>query len=762
MIELIKRRETRSNLVPPLARRAKASHSSSSSSKVDAGRNVKRRKTRKGTRSCWACKRRKVKCTYASPTDDVCIGCARRCLDCVSQEFPEQDPGPSSKSRLVGDRIGRLELMFQQLAEQATGHVANFNSPSTPASISTPVLPSMKRSEHRALSHMLLEAYPSSRDLRIIRSTGGKMALYLPLAFLTPSYLLEKRVVLEWDKLCGTKQQQQGQQYTAETHPVLIARQLLLLAGVLQHLPAAGFARSSSSYQQLGELSRLPRVLARRLAESAMTLVTAHDRFTTNTLEGLECLWLEAVYHEHDGSLHRSWLACRRAITAMHLMGFHGHRYTPMAPPRTILQQPDGETADLQQMWLRLVYSEIALCLVIEMPPSASCPDETFTFVADSVRTEDNTTDTSKLDRRHAAIAKRLLKLSERDPNFEDLDARHQIRTELEEAASAMPSGWWHTPSLNDYTRDEADNDKYLFRTIMKLRAQIFHSHLLLLADLPSMLQATCGEATITENTTKRHPQHHRHNIGSSRDICLEASRDLLGRFIHLWSFERTAGYFRVLDHYAWQAAVTLLLAHLLDGRQTMKMTSPEGSDRQQNLSDHAMVTKAMERMRLSGNEDEDDEDQDMDYYAGVAAKSGTEDVLPRLLALEASGDAVAVTYRKPGAAFLGSNTAFLVEKDQDVLVLPIPFVGLVSVAPQVQHGSAEREGCSLLSGTMGFSPIALDDETGPQGSDFDEDGEQEKDDEDDEEAALTRAIQLRHSAKWPIAPYIRFTLRPV
>ncbi|KAJ0124430.1 c6 zinc finger domain containing protein [Diaporthe amygdali] len=755
MVELIKRREIRSNVLLPFGRRAMASRSNGSS--VDAGRTLKRRKTRKGTRSCWACKRRKVKCTYASPTDDVCIGCARRCLDCLSQEFPEQDPGPSSKSRLVGDRIGRLESMLQQLAEQVGGRVASPSPPSTPASISISLPPTMTGSKHRTLSQTLLAAYPSPRDLLNIGNAGEKMVLYLPLALVSPSHLLEKRVALEWEKLWGAQQQQQ--QYTPETHPVLIARQMLLLASVLQHLPAAQSARSNNSYRQLGELSRTPRALARRLAEAAMTLVTAHDRFTTNTLEGLESLWLEAVYHEHNGSLRRSWLACRRAISAIHLMGFHGRRHTPMVPPRTILQQPDGETADLQQMWFRLVYSELALCLALEMPPSASCPNETFTFVADSVTTEDNTTDTSKLHRRHAAISGLLLRRSAHDPTFEDLDAAHQIRTELEEAASAMPSGWWHTPSLDKYANDEADDEKHLFGTIVKLRAQIFHSHLLLLAYLPFMLQATCGEATITDNSAKRNRQHHKHNIGSSRDICVEASRKLLSRFIHLRSCERTAGYFQLLDHYAWPAAVTLLLAHLLDGRQTMPASSLEGPDHQQHLADRAMVSEAMERMRLSGDENEDDGDEDMDYYAGSAAKSGTEDVLARLLALEASGDAVVVTYRKSGGAFLGSNTAVLVEEDQDALVLLIPFVGLVSIAPRVQHGSAEREGCSLLFGAMGCSPIVLDDEAGPQGSDSDEDGEQE---EDDDEATLTRAIQLRRSANWPIAPYIRFTLRPV
>jgi hypothetical protein len=732
--------------VPPFGRRAMASHSGSS---IDAGRNLTRRKPRKGTRSCWACKRRKVKCTYASPADDVCIGCARRCLNCVGQEFPEQDPGPSSKSRLVGDRIGRLESTIQQLAGQVGGHVASSSSPSIPAGISIPVPHSTTRLKHRTLSQTLLAAYPSPADLRIIGSTSEKLALYLPQALLAPSHRLEKGVALESEKLWGAQQQQH---YTAETHPVLIARQMLLLAGVLQHLHAAGSARSSSSssYQQLGELSRPPRALARRLAEAATTLVTAHDRFTTDTLEGLECLWLEAVYHEHNGSPRQSWLACRRAIFAVHLMGFHGRRYTPMAPPKSILQRPDGGAAELQQMWLRLVYSELALCLALEMPPSASCPDDAFTSVADSGTAEDHTTGTSKLERRHAAIASHLLERSERDPDFEDLDAAHQIRTELEEAASAMPSGWWRTPSLADHARDEADDDKHLFGTMMKIRAQIFHFHLLLLAELPSMLQATCGEPTITTTTNgHRHHRNRNHLLGSSRNVCVEASRDLLRRFIHLRSCERTAGYFRLLDHYAWQAAATLLLARLLDGRQTITTTSLGCPDHQQHLSDRAIASEAIERIRLAADEEENDEDEDM-YYSGATAKSGREDLLPQLLALEAGEAAVVITYRKPGGAVLGSSGTVLAEEDQETLVLPIPFVGLISIAPQVQHGSAVRGGCSLFSKTIGCFPIVLDDEAGPQSSDGDgEEEEEEEEDDDDEEASLTRAMKLRRSAKW-------------
>ncbi|KAK3360970.1 c6 zinc finger domain-containing protein [Lasiosphaeria ovina] len=708
-------------------------------------RDLKRRKTRKGTRSCWACKRRKVKCTYARPTDDVCIGCARRCLDCVGQEFPEKDPGPSSKSRLVGDRIGRLESMIQQLAEQVGGN--GHPNPHPNSYIAS----SRLSSPHRTLSQTLLAAYPSPSDLRIIGSTRQNLALYLLQGFVAPSHLLGKGVALELEKLWGPPGAQL-QQYTAESHPVLIARQMLLLAGVLQHLQAAGSVRSSGSYQQLGDLSRPPHALARQLAEAATTLVTAHDRFTTGILEGVECLWLEAVYHEQNGNLRQSWLVCRRAISAVHLLGFQGRRsaHISMKPPKSILrQQSDGEAADLQQMWLRLVHSELALCLALELPPSASCPLETLTAVADSV-TEDGDTNASMLERRHAAIASRLLERSERDPDFQDLGAALQIRAELEDVASAMPSGWWQTPSLADYGTDEVDDDGHLFEIIMNLRAQIFHFHLLLLAELPSMLQATCGEPTMT--TMNGHHDHQTNNLNpspnyadNSRNICVGASRDLLRCFIHLRSCERATGYFQLLDHYAWQAVVTLLLARLLDNRQTTtSLGGPNHQQQQQHrLCDRALASEAMEGMRIAGDdEEEDDTDEDI----------GSRDGLLRLLALDTSGAAVAVTYRKPGGGLLGNR---------NTLVLPLPFVGTISIVPQFQQGSASR-GRSRLFGNIGYFPVATDDAVGPQGSDGDGDGdgeEDEEEEEDEDEAILMRAMKLRRTATWSIPPYM---LRPV
>lgn len=81
----------------------------------DGGSQPKRRKVRKGTRSCWECRRRKMKCIFGSPTDTACISCKRRGAKCVDQQFPEHISTPLDRSLQMGDRVVRVEALVEQL-----------------------------------------------------------------------------------------------------------------------------------------------------------------------------------------------------------------------------------------------------------------------------------------------------------------------------------------------------------------------------------------------------------------------------------------------------------------------------------------------------------------------------------------------------------------------------------------------------------------------------------------------------------------------
>lgn len=78
------------------------------------GPESKRRKVRKGTQSCWECRRRKVRCIFAATTNTICENCRRRGRACNSQEHP-YEPIPLAGSNQVEARLGRVEELIEHL-----------------------------------------------------------------------------------------------------------------------------------------------------------------------------------------------------------------------------------------------------------------------------------------------------------------------------------------------------------------------------------------------------------------------------------------------------------------------------------------------------------------------------------------------------------------------------------------------------------------------------------------------------------------------
>lgn len=94
-----------------------------SKSPSTVNRNTKRRKVRKGTQSCWECRRRKIRCTFTGSHEDTCDGCLRRGNACVSQEYPDVGNG-EDVSNQIGARLGRVEGLLVQLIEKTGGSSA--------------------------------------------------------------------------------------------------------------------------------------------------------------------------------------------------------------------------------------------------------------------------------------------------------------------------------------------------------------------------------------------------------------------------------------------------------------------------------------------------------------------------------------------------------------------------------------------------------------------------------------------------------------
>jgi hypothetical protein len=84
---------------------------------------LKRRKLRKGTRSCWDCKKRKVKCTFESATESVCIACRRRGAPCVGQEHPEAEYKAEDGRDQLSEHVVRVEALLEDLIKKFSHYV---------------------------------------------------------------------------------------------------------------------------------------------------------------------------------------------------------------------------------------------------------------------------------------------------------------------------------------------------------------------------------------------------------------------------------------------------------------------------------------------------------------------------------------------------------------------------------------------------------------------------------------------------------------
>ena len=73
------------------------------------------RKIRKGTRSCWECKRRKIRCIFPASGEAICVCCQRRRVPCIGQEIPESLALARKGNRSLGDRIARVEDAMKDL-----------------------------------------------------------------------------------------------------------------------------------------------------------------------------------------------------------------------------------------------------------------------------------------------------------------------------------------------------------------------------------------------------------------------------------------------------------------------------------------------------------------------------------------------------------------------------------------------------------------------------------------------------------------------
>ena len=345
------------------------------------------------------------------------------------------------------------------------------------------------------------------------------------------------------------------------SHPVLVARKMLVLATYLQGVPIA-------SEKHLHKLSTSYETIMARLVKVAHNKVTCDDDLVSS-LEGIECIMLEGLYANYSGDLRRSWLAARRAMTMAQMMGLN----RGIAPSCF-----RGATVDIGDLWFRILNFDRYLCLMLGLPQSS--PDEPLPLVEDLESHPAN----RKLQILCSVACAKLL--NRKNAELYNTEVTKDIDKILRDACTSMPAQWWIPPTLASHS-ELPDR----IRETLRFNDHFMQYHLLLALHMPYILKIdgdeSCGYHKLTAITT---------------------SREILTRFISIRTLPQTKTYCRGTDLIAFMASTTLTLGHILcDHRH--KRIEDHGYHflAQQRLSDRGLLEQVLSIAETSMHKFEDE-----------------------------------------------------------------------------------------------------------------------------------------------------------
>lgn len=300
-----------------------------------------------------------------------------------------------------------------------------------------------------------------------------------------------------------------------------------MLGSFLQGIPPRGV-------KDLGRLSTKYREVMSRVVEAASRLVTSNDDLV-GSLEGIECIMIESMYQNNAGNLRQAWLTNRRAMAIAQMMGLH----LGSSPLANMLDVKNQERIDPECMWVRLVTSDRYLSLVLGLPQGS--PESPFA----TPKALEGCMPMERLERIDAAIGGLILQRNRED--LRNLEATHEIDKLLQDTASSMPAQWWLTPDVATI----ASSDANALSETIRINNQFAHYHLLAQLHLPYMLQSSADP-----------------KYNYSKITTVNASREILSRFVHFRGSTGIATYCRGIDFLAFVASTTLCLAHIDARRQ--------------------------------------------------------------------------------------------------------------------------------------------------------------------------------------------------
>lgn len=327
------------------------------------------------------------------------------------------------------------------------------------------------------------------------------------------------------------------------SHPTVLARRLLQIIVCMQQLPPTFDAR------RLELKGPIPALMA-DIMLNVSRLVNSDDE-VVGTIEGLESLVVQGVWHSNAGNLRKAWLSYRRAMNVAQLMCLD-HQCVRLLksadPARTQIPTPRG-------IWYRIIFCDRFASLLLGL--AVGSPDNSYA-TKEAMKRD---TKMEKLEKLQTVVTARII---ERNAN-KTADAYAMtisIDRDLDDCVRLMEGEWWAEPVLDPFEGKE-HNLGLMFR----LFRQVQHYDLLILLHLPYML---------------RNPAESRYE--HSKLTCVRSSREVLKRFVSFRTLYNSAWSCRHIDYSALVASMTLLLSYLRqhqDALQPIPSCAQRAEDRQ-------------------------------------------------------------------------------------------------------------------------------------------------------------------------------------
>lgn len=361
------------------------------------------------------------------------------------------------------------------------------------------------------------------------------------------------------DKRCVTIKESVSHSLRSEK-PAEIAKIMLCIALSINQLPQDFDWKRISMKENRADLME-------RYITTVEKLITSDDEIAA-TIDGLECMILEAKYHINMGRPRRSWLLYHRAIAFGQLLGLH--RISLRRP-----KQPDPEYFRQLMVWTHLVMGNRYLSLVLGLPYSVAETFVTATMTEAAAIAEESAAGEAYL----AKMAPLLTKLIDRNqsPVNVPYQVTLQLDDELENLKRNTPQQWWTTERLPGSSIEEHFD---------RLQAQFFHYHAKVLLHMPFMLRSAAEKL-----------------FQYSHTATLDAAREMIRYFDALRGAENVGPHIcKLLDFQAFTGAMLLLL-NICGYNSHARGTVPQQPDLEQDQDDSALIDRTIMLLRIAANE---------------------------------------------------------------------------------------------------------------------------------------------------------------